>query len=404
MEAKKPLEGIKVVELSTFVAAPVCARMLADMGASVVKIEGFKGDPWRATAKACTYTDDLENPVYDVYNTGKESICLNIKTPDGMAILHKLLAEADIFVTNTRFPSLKRAGLDYETLKEKYPRLIYVTLNGYGFKGAEAEAPGFDNVAYWTRSGFLMDMSIQTEQSYPVQSPTGAGDTVAGAMLYGGVMTALYQRTITGKGDLVTTALYNTGAWMLASMIIQAQDCYGVKFPKNRSMCSPFTSPYKCADGEWICITVLDYDRFRDIIFRLLDIEEEMSHLDLPDQASMKKQAAQVLPVMEKAFLKKTSAEWLKILKDADVVAGLMTHMRDVPKDPQAIENNFVQELSFPNGKSCMVPTPPIRLASQPEPETKNASLPGADTQDVLARLGYSSEEIEAFRAAGAVK
>ena len=123
-QTRKPLQGIKVVELATYVAAPVCGRMLADFGADVIKIEGFKGDPWRETAKACTFTGDEENPVFDIYNAGKKSIRMNIKTAEGKKLLEEMIAQADIFISNNRTASLKRNGLDYETLHAKYPRLI----------------------------------------------------------------------------------------------------------------------------------------------------------------------------------------------------------------------------------------------------------------------------------------
>ena len=404
IEARKPLEGLRVIELANYVAAPVCGRMRSDMGAEVIKIESFGGDPWRTVAQANIYSDETENPIFDIYNAGKKSICLNIKTEGGRHILDGLLRDADIFLTNTRAGSLKKLGLDYDSLKELNPRLIYASMNGFGEKGAEASAPGFDNVAFWTRSGFLLDMSVQSEQSYPVLSPTGSGDTVSGAMLFGGIMTALYQRTFTGRGDHVSTALYNNGIWMLASMILQAQDAYGIKFPRTRAESSPLTSPYRCADGEWICITVLDYARFRDVIFRILGIEEEMKRFDLPTFAETKKNSREIIPIMEKAFLQKTSAEWMAELKAADVVCSRMTHMSEVSKDPQAIANNFVQEYHFRNGRSCMMPCPPIRLASQPDPLAESAPLAGEDTREVLLQAGYSEEEIAAFIRSGAVK
>lgn len=403
-EIRKPLEGIKVVDLSNYVAAPVCSRMLADMGADVIKIETFKGDPWRETAKACTYTDDLENPVFDIYNAGKKSICLNIKHESGMAVLMEMLKEADVFITNTRARSLKKLGLDYETLHEKFPRLIYGTITGYGSKGPDTDSPGFDNVAFWTRSGFLRDMSIQSETSYPVYSPTGCGDTVTGGMLFGGIMTALYQREKTGLGDYVTTALYNASVWILASMIMQAQEPYSVKFPKERTDSSPFVSPYKCADGEWMCITVLDYARFQNKVFEILGIQEEMSKLDLPTQAAVKKHSAQIVPVMEQAFLKKTSREWLRLFKEADIVCGLMNHMSDVPKDEQAIVNQFVQEYHCRNGNTCMMPCPPIRLESQAAPLAESAPLIGEHTRQVLLNMGYAEDKIDEMICAGAVK
>lgn len=404
MENRRTLEGIKVVELSTFVAAPVCARMLADMGAQVIKIEGLKGDPWRATAKACTYTSDEELPVFDIYNAGKQSIKLNIKHPDGMKVLLDLLADADVFITNTRLASLKKLGLDYESLREKFPRLIYGTITGYGDKGPDAASPGFDNVAFWTRSGFLMDMSIQSDGSYPVYSPTGAGDTFTGTVLFSGILAALYQREHTGKGDYVTAALQNAGIWFMGSMIIQAQDKYHIKFPKDRSDCSPFASSYKCADGEWIGITILDHDRYRAPVFEILGVTEEMAPLNITTQEEMKYKSSQVIPILERAFLKKTAAQWLELLRAADVVCGILNHMSDVTKDPSAIANEFVQEYTCHNGEKCMMPCPPARLASQPLPKSATAPLAGEDTVEVLERMGYSAQDIDRLIVDGAVQ
>ncbi len=403
MNERRTLEGIKVVELSTFVAAPVCARMLADMGAQVIKIESFKGDPWRATAKASTFTTDEENPVFDIYNAGKQSIRLNIKHETGIKLLMELLADADVFVTNTRMASLKKLGLDYDALKEKFPRLIYATVTGYGEKGAGANDPGFDNVAFWTRSGFLLDMSIQGEGSYPVYPPTGAGDTFTGTALLGGVLAALYQREKTGKGDLVTAALLNAGMWMMGSMVIQAQDKYQVKYPKQRAQCSPFSSAYKCADGEWLTITILDHDRYRAPVFEILGVTEEMAPLEITTQEAMKLKSAQVMPILERAFLKKPAAEWLAQLKAADVVCGILNHMNDATKDEQALVNDFVQDYTCHNGQVCKMPCPPTRLASQPLPQAKGAPLAGEDTAQVLAGLGYSPEDIQRMIEDGAV-
>ena len=404
MNEHRTLQGVKVVELSTFVAAPVCARMLADMGAEVIKIEGLKGDPWRATAKASTFTSEEENPVFDIYNAGKKSIKLNIKHPDGIRLLMELLADADVFITNTRMASLKKLGLDYESLKERFPRLIYATITGYGEKGPDASAPGFDNIAFWTRSGFLMDLSIKGEGSYPVYSPTGAGDTFTGTVLFSGVLAALYQREKTGTGDYVTAALYNAGMWMMASMIMQAQDKYHIKFPKERLDASPFIASYRCADGEWIGLTILDHDRYRAPTFEILGITQEMAPLNITTQEAMKAKSAQVIPIMERAFLKKTSKEWLSEFQAADIVCGILNHLSDASRDEQAIVNEFVQEYTCHNGEKCMMPCPPARLASQPLPKSGFTPLAGENTVEVLERMGYSAQDIDRMMADGAVQ
>ena len=188
----KPLEGIKVVELANYVAAPVIGRILADLGADVTKIEGKGGDTWRMTAGNLTRTEQDELPVFDIFNVGKKSITLNLKDPKGKEVFFKLLEDADVLITNTRHQSLVKLGVDYDSIKERFPRLIYATLTGYGYEGPDCNAPGFDNIAFWSRSGFSADMTIDGPGSYPVNSRMAMGDTLAGTTLFGGVMTALY--------------------------------------------------------------------------------------------------------------------------------------------------------------------------------------------------------------------
>ena len=160
----KPLEGIKVIDLTTFVAAPVAARMLGDMGAEVIKIEHPKGDGWRGFGKGfnARFNDD-ENPIFDIYNSGKKLISINLKNTEGKEIMQKLLNDADVFVTNTRPDALKRLGLAYEDIKERYPKLIYAIVLGYGEKGPDAAKPAFDTTAFWARTGFPRDMAPVTD-------------------------------------------------------------------------------------------------------------------------------------------------------------------------------------------------------------------------------------------------
>ena len=166
----KPLSGIKVVELADYVSAPVCARVLADMGADVIKIERHSGNAWRENGKtSCPWKfSDAVNPGFDINNTGKRHIVLNLKTAEGMAVCHQLLETADVFVTNMRVQALKRLGLDYPSIKDKYPKLIYAIGLGYGEKGPDANNPAFDHTAFWARCGFLLDMAPMSDDYHPV--------------------------------------------------------------------------------------------------------------------------------------------------------------------------------------------------------------------------------------------
>ena len=184
----RPLEGLKVIELANYVAAPTVGRLCADMGADVIKIEGRGGDAWRITAAGLTKTELYENPVFDSSNAGKKSLSLNLKAPEGKEIFFKLLEDADILITNTRHQSLVKLGVDYDSIKNRFPRLIYATLTGYGYEGPDCDAPGFDNIAFWSRTGFLADMMIDSEGSYPVNSRGAMGDVISGSLLFGSVM------------------------------------------------------------------------------------------------------------------------------------------------------------------------------------------------------------------------
>ncbi len=399
-----PLSGIRVVDLSNYVAAPSAARILSDLGAEVIKIEAFGGDPWRKTGKAITRRGDEENPVYEVFNVGKSSICVNIKEKKGLDLVMRMLETADVFITNTRAKSLVKLGLDSETLTARFPRLIYGTVNGYGDKGPDANTPGFDSMAFWTRSGFLLDMAEANLSSYPVCTPTAVGDSVAGCILVAGIMTALYNREKTGKGEVIKTSLYGAATWVMGNMVIQAQPKYNRVFPMTRQWEGALTSKYMCKDGNWFLLNALDYDRDADKVYRLLGVLDEVRGIGIVDQASKSAHNAELSAIFQREFLKKNVDEWAKLFKEADVVSGPMSHFRDVSTDEQAWANHFLEEYRCRSGETCILPCQPVRLESAEITAAKLAPLPGEQTDEVLRAYGYSEEEIAELHACGAVK
>ena len=397
----KPLSGIKVIELANYVAAPVVGRMLADLGAEVIKIEGRGGDAWRLTAASLTQTTQDENPIFDMFNAGKKSISLNLKDNKGREVFFRLLEDADILLTNTRHQSLVKLGMDYESLKDRFPRLIYATLTGYGYEGPDCNAPGFDNIAFWGRTGFIADMSIDSPGSYPVNTRAAMGDVASGSILFGSIMTALYQRANTGNGDFVTVSLYNAGIWIMGGCLVMAERPYNHRFPEPRMTGNPMNLPYKCSDGQWIRCTVFEYERYADKMFAALGVGEEMAHLGVTDMKSMMKKAAQVVPIFEAAFSKKTSMQWLAIFKSLDIVSGRLNHFADVFEDRQAIENEYIQPYRCLNGQSRMITTLPVRLGSQGTIKIGAPFACGEHNEEILHSLGYTAEDIAAMRSGG---
>ena len=404
MEAqRKILEGIKVVELANYVAAPIIGRICADMVAEVIKIEGRGGDAWRATSAGHTQTGFDENPLFDLFNVGKKSLSLNMKNEKGKEIFFQLLKGADILVTNTRNQSLVKLGIDYDSIKNRFPRLIFVTLTGYGYEGPDCNAPGFDNIAFWSRPGFSADMAIDSAGSYPVNSRYAMGDTIAGTTLFGAVMAALYQREKSGRGDFVTMSLYGAGIWNFGGSIVMAEKPYCHEFPEKRNFGIAMNLAYRCADGEWIRCTIFEYDRYAHKFYEALDVTEQMASLGVTSLPIMMEKAESIVPIYERVFATKPSSEWLKIFSDLDIVCGRLNHFGDVLEDQQAWANEYLQTYRCTNGAERILPTAPVRFGSQGALKVGKPVMFGENNQEVLAALGYSLEEIQKISDAGAL-
>ena len=401
----KPLSGIRVVDLSTFVAAPVSARLLADLGAEVIKVERPEGDNWRGTGISYVpkrYNAD-ENPVFDIYNSGKKHLALNLKSSEGMAAFHRLLETADVLVTNMRPAALKRLGLSYEDLKETYPRLVYGIVVGYGEKGPDAEKPAFDTSAFWARSGFLRDQSELREGYVPVHPPYGVGDTVTGYLLMGEICAALLNRERTGKGDLVRSSLLHNGIFAMGTMAIISQKPYGQKFPRARHYWGVPSGNYLCADGEWVFIsgyTAAQHPR----VYKMLD-REFLSEDPRFATAEARGQNIEALyNIIRGAFLEKPSAYWVEKSLEYDLPLTRMAHYSDLAEDPQAWANDYLEKVTFRSGNTSVMPRSPIEMESVGKLTTATAPGVGADTREILLNLGYSPEQIDAMLTAGAVK
>lgn len=398
---EKPLQGIRVVELATFVAAPTCGRLMADMGAEVIKIEQPQGDSWRDTGYKPGYFSRKHNPIYDLYNSGKKHISINVKTPEGMEAMHKLLKRADVFITNLRAGALARNGLDYETLKVKYPSLVYGYMLGFGEKGPDKDLPAFDTTAFWSRGGFLRDLG-DGGSDMPVTAPAGIGDAFTGYLLVTQVMAALLRRTRDGKGELVKAGLYHNAVFGMGTMNIVTQDPDPTIRPIARKDGPVHMGAFCCADGEWIYFikgSVKEYDKK---IATILGLDALIGDPRYADPGAIEANRETLYPMFRDAFLKEPSNYWLDKLHEIDVGAVQMCHFSDVSKDEQAWVNDYLENVQFPDGVSGVMPTSPLEMESVGKVATKPAPLVGYDTQEVLQELGYSQEEIQKMHATGA--
>jgi len=390
----KPLTGIKVLELASYIAGPTCGMLLANWGAEVIKLESLKGDEWRISGVYYGIpVDENEVPFFDVCNANKKSISLDLKSEGGMEVFQSLLQSSDVFVTNLRPASLSKMKIGYDDIKESCPRLIYASLTGYGENGPFADAPGFDAVSFWARSGFLVDQADPS--GYPVVPPSGFGDASTGTTLFGAICASLLGREKTGCGDYLSISLFGTALWFASLQIILNQERYGDYYPKKRLEINPFECAYRCSDGEWMMLAFSDYDMHVAPLFKILGMERELEN---PNFASMElcmiNRAALILR-LEEAFQAHSSGELARIFAEEKLVFDLMGHYRNVPQDVQALANRYIQNLSCPSGAEVAVSMPPVKSQQLGEYVPARGPFLGEDTRALLEKLGYGEDKID---------
>ncbi|PNV67714.1 CaiB/BaiF CoA transferase family protein [Enteroscipio rubneri] len=389
----KPLEGVTVIELSSYFAVPGAGRMLASQGARVIKVEPPRGDIQRYFAMAFNVPcKPDENPLFDTINGGKEFVSLDLKDPADMEKLHKMIAQADVFLTNNRTKALQKMGLDYDSLKDKYPRLVMATLSGYGEKGALKDAPGFDLVAMFQETGFSRDLMVATDHTtYPANSAYGFGDIAAGSILAGAVGMALYRREKTGKGDHVTSSLYGTGVW-LTSVLTQLSQ-FGYPYPLDRGFSAPTGIPYQTRDGEWIGITINEPERYWEPLCRALGSDKLLSNPDYGNRnkwVTSYELCSETIKLLEEAFMQHDCDEILEKLRAADIVCTKLVHFKANVTNPQALENSFVAPITYPNGDTTALGQPPVRFTDMDDPKAEQGKAVGADNAKVFADFGIA--------------
>src|SRR6202051_2478091 len=394
-------EGLKVMDCASFIAAPAAATVLSDFGADVIKIEPpGQGDPYRNLTNLPGYPASPHNFAWMLESRNKKSLALDLSKPEGQAVLYRLAAEADVFITN--FPPAVRArlGITYEQLKPLNDRLVYGSFTGYGEKGAEANKPGFDSNAYWARSG-LMDLVRADENTTPARSVAGMGDHPCAMAFYGAIVTALYKRERTGKGSHVSSNLMANGVWA-ASVLAQAKLCgakFGGRRPRGRAL-KGVTNPYKRKDGRWLFLSLLNEERQWPTLARCLGREYLIPDARFAPKPDRHARSLELIKIFDEIFATKDLAEWRRILDGNGLVFGVIGILDDIPNDRQMLEKDVLVPFE---GDTMLTVNSPIWVDGSQKIPPRHPPGIGEHSDEILRGAGYDEAAIAQLRASGAV-
>ena len=403
---EKSLTGVKVIQLATFVAAAATGRYLADHGADVIIVEAKQGDALRFTQEQEGRPQTMyENTTWEYLNGNKRCISLNTKTPEGMEALHKLLADADVLVTNWRQGALERAGLDYETLKVKYPKLIFAMILGYGKKGPDKDLPGYDFTGFFGRGGYTHNLRRPGGQAMPMIP--GLGDNNVGLILALGVVTALINRAKTGKGDFVSASLYETAIWNHSIMLLGAQyDGQARQWPISvYDNANPLNGSYISKDNRVVQCAMPDYNRRVEHFFDVIGRRDMFESGKFYPQMTMVEGGyiKECVDSIQDWFSAHTKDEIVKILNDGDIPFSICYTWQEIIEDPQANAVGAFYDCKCPNGNIVKVTHTPVRMDSEDDLGEKTAPLIGEQGREILAEVGYTDAQVDAMLESGAL-
>ena len=394
-------EGLKVIDCASFIAAPAAATALSDFGADVIKIEPpGGGDPVRNLPHLPGYPISPHNYAWMLEGRNKKSLALDLSKPEGQAVLRKLAADCDVFITNFPPPVRKKLGVTYKDLAPLNDRLVYASFTGYGEIGAEADKPGFDSNAWWARSG-LMDLVRETDESTPARSMPGMGDHPCAMSMFAGIVTALYQRERTGKGTQVMSNLMVNGIWS-NGIYAQAALC-GATFqkrpPRDRAL-NAVTCHYKCSDDRWIILSLLNEEKQFPVFAKVIDREDLLTDPRFENKPIRHKNAPALIAILDEVFATKPLANWRKTLDGNGLIFGVVGIPADIPDDPQMRETEAV--VQFADSDLRTINTP-IFIEGAKKVQPRMAPNVGQDSDEVLQAAGFNAAEIAKMRAAGIV-
>jgi len=394
---EKPLDGIKVVEYGVFHAGPGGGAILGDLGAEVIKVENAAGDPLRHWTSVAGFDFSIgpnESLMHEISNRNKKAICLDIKTEEGKGVLHRLVEEADVFLTNLRKSTKKKLGIDYASLLKINPRIIHANVSGFGPEGPMADMGAFDPLGQaWS------GMTFVTGTDHPALTHIGLLDQTTAITLSQAIITALFVRERKGIGQAVHISLYGTALWMqYINLMITNTFSVDPCIPADRNHHSPLRNAFCCKDTKWIIGTHHPENKYWSTFCQVTGQSTLLEDPRYTDDEGQPVKSAELIELFDEVFAARTSTKWMEILSKAELIFCPIQKISDVKSDPQAIANNYVTPFKHRTLGDIQIPGYPVHFSACEAGTHADAPRLGEHTDEILVDLGYAPEEIERYR------
>ncbi|MEM7002299.1 MAG: CoA transferase [Pseudomonadota bacterium] len=394
-----PLADVVVVEIDNWMAAPSAGAILADLGATVIKIEPLSGDPMRGMSrplKRDELSDELKKHDYqfDVDNRGKRSISVALDQPEGQAVVRALLKDADIFMCNLLTNRQAKFGLDPDSVFAVNPRLVHATLTGYGTTGPDAWRPGYDVTAFFGRSG-LYDASREGDDGVVPMARPAQGDHTTGLALVGGILAALRLAEKTGEGQTIETSLYETAVWTQASdYAVTSMDHAPVRKRARKQMLAITANRFPCGDGKWVVFNMLPDATYWPRFCETLGIADLITDERFADSSLRYRNMAELIDLIDAALAKHSRDEWGEKFDKAGLIWGPVLALHEVPQDPHAKALGMFPKIEHPEKGTYTTVNIPMRFSRASVHPRGPAPEIGQHTSEVLRAAGYTDAQL----------
>ena len=392
-------EGLKVLDVGSWIAAPVAATMLADRGAEVLKIEvPIAGDGYRNYALLPISPNADTNYTWAMDARNKRSLALNLKTAQGMEILMQLIRDCDVYITNQPLPLRRELSLNYHDIRLLNEKMIYASLTPYGEEGPEKDKEAFDLVAYWNKSGMMNHM--RHKGVAPVQAIAGMGDHPTAVAMYASIVTALLQRERTGKGTMVHTSLLANGVWS-ASCLAQAR-LANADFSEmyNARLTSAL---YETSDHRWLQLTMMRTDEDFDRLLVAMEMFDVLASGKFSTLEQRFQHAEQLTQILRERLKMGTSKQWIALLRDEhSLPIELVSEFQEINENPHLELNGMIARPVDDIGIEHII-NDPVNVEGVTRVGAKKAPEIGEHSNEVLSELGYDDLTIGALRKKGII-